>query len=109
MNYDINIIRIYKDYLSDLNSNRQDGGVSSSVNHFEKTIEDYRVDIDELKNEMHLHKMKLAAYSRKQKEFDYATYKSDDHAGLRSRYLEFRKKFETLKSGLSVFVTTMNP
>ena len=109
MNFDINVIRIYKDYLSDLSANDKLPGVASQVKQFEATLETFRADIDELKNEMHLLKMKLASYTRKQKEFDYPTYKSDDHAALRTGYIDFRKKFESLKSELSMFVTTMNP
>jgi len=109
MNFDINVIRIYKDYLRDLITNNNEPGVENSVKQFEDTLEVYRTEIDELKNEMHLLKMKLASYTRRQKEFDYSTYKADDHITLRSRYLDFRKKFESLKSELSVFVTTMSP
>ena len=109
MNLDINVIRIYKDYLHELSTNNQDDGLITKVQDFEKTLQSFRTDIDELRNEMHLLKMKLASQIRKQKPFDSASSKTDDHAGLKTRYNNFRKKFETLKSNLSVFVTTMHP
>jgi hypothetical protein len=109
MNFDINVIRIYKDYLQDLINNNQDATVSSKVQDFDQTLQTFRADIDELRNDMHLLKMKLASNIRRQKQMDYAGYKADDHPGLKARYTEFRKKFEKLKSNLSLFVTTMHP
>jgi len=109
MNFDINAIRIYKDYLKELSSNNQEDGLIKKVEDFEKTLQSFRNDIDDLRNEMHLLKMKLAGQIRKQKQSDAVAGKTDDHAGLKTRYLNFRKRFETLKSALSVFVTTMHP
>ena len=109
MNFDINVIRIYKDYLQELNTNTQENNLIKKVEDFEKTLQSLRNDIDELRNEMHLLKMKLAGQIRKQKQADVVTGKTDDHADLKTRYLKFRKRFETLKSDLSVFVTTMHP
>jgi predicted RNase H-like nuclease (RuvC/YqgF family) len=109
LNLDINLIRIYKDYLNELTAAVQDNSVGANVRAFEQTLENYRTEIDELKNDLHLLKMKLAAYTRKQKVFDHETYKADDHAGIKQRYTAFRKKFDTLKNELSVFVTAMHP
>jgi predicted RNase H-like nuclease (RuvC/YqgF family) len=109
MNFDINVIRIYKDYLKELSSDNQEDGLIKKVEDFEKALQSLRNDIDELRNEMHLLKMKLAGQIRKQKQSDVVGGKTDDHAGLKKRYTIFRKKFETLKSDLSVFVTTMHP
>lgn len=109
LNLDINLIRIYKDYLNDLASAGNDNSAGASVSKFEQGLENCRTEIDELKNDLHLLKMKLAGYTRKQKVFDNETYKADDHAGMKQRYTGFRKKFESLKNELSVFVTTMHP
>ena len=109
MNFDINVIRIYKDYLQELSTNAQEGNLIKKVEDFEKTLQSFRNDIDDLRNEMHLLKMKLAGQIRKQKQTDAVPGKTDDHTGLKTRYLDFRKRFETLKSDLSVFVTTMHP
>ena len=109
MNFDINVIRIYKDYLKELSTNNNEAGIIKKVEDFEKTLQSLRNDIDDLRNEMHLLKMKLAAQIRKQKQSDTVAGKADDHAGLKKRYNNFRNKFETLKSDLSVFVTTMHP
>ena len=109
MNFDINVIRIYKDYLKELSTNNKEAGLIKKVEDFEKTLQSLRNDIDDLRNEMHLLKMKLAAQIRKQKQSDTVAGKADDHAGLKKRYINFRNKFETLKSDLSVFVTTMHP
>ena len=109
MNFDINVIRIYKDYLKELSSNNQEDVLIKKVEDFEKSLQSLRSDIDDLRNEMHLLKMKLAGQIRKQKQSEAVAGSADDHAGLKTRYLDFRKKFEILKSKLSVFVTTMHP
>jgi len=109
MNFDINVIRIYKDYLQELIDKNEDPSIASKVQEFDNLLQAFRTDIDELRNDMHLLKMKLASNIRKHKQMDQAAYKADDHPGLKARYTDFRKKFEKLKSDLSVFVTTMNP
>jgi predicted RNase H-like nuclease (RuvC/YqgF family) len=109
MNFDINVIRIYKDYLEELSSNNEDDDLVTKVRDFDTVLHSFRNDIDELRNEMHLLKMKLAGQIRKQKRFEVTTSKADDHAGLKTRYNNFRKEFETLKTKLSIFVTTMHP
>jgi seryl-tRNA synthetase len=109
MNFDINVIRIYKDYLQELLTNNQDDILATKVRDFETTLQSYRTDIDDLRNEMHLLKMKLASQIRKQKQSDFSPAKTDDHAGVKTRYNKFRKKFESLKSDLSIFVTSVHP
>ena len=109
MNFDINVIRIYKDYLQELSADTREDNLIKKAGDFEKTLQSFPNDIDDLRNEMHLLKMKLAGQIRKQKQGEAVAGKTDDHAGLKTRYVNFRKRFETLKSDLSVFVTTMHP
>ena len=109
MNFDINVIRIYKDYLQELSVNNADDDLTKKVRDFETVLQSFRDEIDELRNDMHLLKMKLAGQIRKQKKSEDAAGKTDDHEELQKRYQHFRKRFESLKSSLSVFVTTMHP
>jgi hypothetical protein len=98
MNLDINILRIFDDYVQELQSKINEPDIKKGIGHFEKQFAILRSEIDELKHEMHLLKMKLAAYAREKKGLDIKTYKADNHVNLRKRYKVYRKNFEKLKN-----------
>ena len=64
-----------------------------------------RKEIDDLRNEMHLLKMKLASYAREKKPLDYKTYLTDNHTNIAERYREFRKNFNQAKKEFEEFET----
>ncbi|MDP4129372.1 MAG: hypothetical protein Q8918_13100 [Bacteroidota bacterium] len=103
MNYDINILRIFNDYLEALSSKKETSEVNTGIGYFEQKFPSVRKEIDDLRNEMHLLKMKLAAYSREKKPLDYKTYLADNHTALRKRYLKFRDDFEKIKKEFGSF------
>lgn len=103
MNLDINVLRIFNDYLQDLSPKKNLPEVKTGIDYFEDQFSILRKEIDDLRNEMHLVKMKLAAYSKQKKLLDYKTYQADNHTILKKRYLEFRAAFEKLKKSFGSF------
>ena len=103
MNFDINVLRIFEDYIKELSSRNEQPEVKTGIADFKKKFGDIRKEIDELRHEMHLHKMKLAYISRQGKKLDPENYKADDHDALKKQYINFRKKIEKLKSEFTDF------
>ncbi len=103
MNFDINVLRIFNDYLEELSTKKDESEVNTGIEHFAQQFPVLRKEIDDLRNEMHLLKMKLAAYSREKKPLDYKTYLADNHTALRKRYLTFRETFEKAKKEFGNF------
>jgi hypothetical protein len=84
MNFDINIIRIYNDYLQELRLKVHNPAPVLELDKYEKVLLTIREDIDELRNEMHLGKMKLANYVRKENVID--AEQTVEHSSLIKRY-----------------------
>jgi uncharacterized protein YpmS len=103
MNFDINVLRIFNDYLGELSARKEEGEVKLKIEYFEQVFPVLRKEIDDLRNEMHLLKMKLAAYSREKKSMDYKAYLSDNHMAVRDRYSAFRQNFDKIKNEFSSF------
>lgn len=103
LNSEINMLRIFDDYIKELSSSNKEAEVKTSIAQFKKQFEGFRKEIDELRHEMHMIKMKLASYSREKKNIDFKTYKSDNHSGLKKRYLAYRKLFEKNKKEFGRF------
>lgn len=102
MNLDINLLRIYNDYIPALQT--KDKELLTEVTRLEQLFAVVRNEIDVLKNDMHLLKMKLGTYVREKKVLDHRTYQSDNHISLKKRYQDFRKKFNKLKKELEDLV-----
>ena len=107
MNFDINIIRIYNDYLQELRLKVHNPADTSELDKYEKVLMTIRADIDELRNEMHLGKMKLANYVRKENVID--AEQTEEHSSLIKRYSEFRNKFAIVKSDLNDLAAKILP
>ena len=103
LNYDITVLRIFDDYLKELSSKQEISEVKTGISRFQEQFIDLRKEIDELRHEMHLLKMKLAAYSRGGKALDQDTYQADRHAALKKSYNSFRRKFTRAKAEFSEF------
>ena len=103
MNFDINVLRIFNDYLEELSSKKDETEVNTKIEYFEQKFPVLRKEIDELRNEMHLLKMKLASYARERRPLDYKTYLEDNHTHIRERYLQFRKNFDRAKNEFEDF------
>ena len=97
MNFDINVMRILEDYLAELAPKSHMPEVKAAIDRFENDFVSSRKEIDELRHEMHILKMKLAAHQRENTALTEEIYTADNHEALNTRYLAFRKGFEQVK------------
>lgn len=97
LNSDITVLRIFTDYLDELKNRKTDAETKSQVEGFKKRFAESRKEIDELRHQMHLLKMKLAADSREKKQVSTKNLQSDNHPAVKKRYQAFRKFFDLLK------------
>jgi hypothetical protein len=97
MNYYINIIRILEDYLAELSPKSNDTEIKTAIAKFKQQFIELRKEIDDLRHEMHMLKMALAAYAREGKTITLETYQNDNHEALAKRFLHFQSTFEKMK------------
>lgn len=69
LNHDINLLRIFDDYLLEAKTKSVEAGISEKIDAFKKSFAELRTEIDELRHSMHLVKMKLASEARQQEVF----------------------------------------
>ena len=103
LNSDITILRIFEDYVEELMLKKGEPQVQTGIDLFHQQFTSLRKENDELKHEMHLIKMKLAAYSKAAETIDNDTYRADNHEILKSRYDDFRKVFDKMKIAFGDF------
>ncbi len=103
MNADINVLRIFEDYMHELADKKQVREVITGIEYFREQFMDLRKEIDELRHEMHLEKMQLAAAAKKSKETDQKISFKETYAALKKRYLDFRKTFNSTKKEFEEF------
>ena len=104
MNSDIDLLRIYNDYLQELKALNNTIKLKNEIERFETAFSSLRNEIDTLRNEMHLLKMKLATFVREKKQLDYSDYKTDNHKLLKKKYISLSKKFGSIKADLKKLV-----
>ncbi len=103
MNFDITVLRIFDDSLQELLIIRNEPPVKEEIEHFEQLFTDIRKEIDSIKHEMHLVKMKLAAVSKENNPVGEKTPEIENHAAVKKTYFEFRKKFDAIKKDYKQF------
>jgi len=101
LNADVNILRIFDDYLAELRA-KNESGVKAGVEDFQKQFTAFRGEIDQLTHDMHIVKMDLAAQA---KEGGHKQENPADgiHGSLRKRYDDFRVQFDKVKSDFMQF------
>jgi hypothetical protein len=99
LNSDTAVLRIAEDHIAELLQSKTDPAAQLTIAGFKKQFAGFREEIDQLKHEMHLSKMNLAAQSKTD------TYKvsSEDHSELEERYHLFKGKFDAAKQALVEF------
>ena len=102
MNLDINVLRIFDDYLNELAAKKEEPEVKTGIENFQKQFAFLRTEIDELKHEMHIIKMNLAAAARD----GSADKDADKHSKLEQQYTSFRQTFSILKKEFGEFEAT---
>ena len=98
MNADITLLRVFDDYLEGLASGSEDLLLKNVTTGFKDEFLSLRKQMDDLKHEMHLQKMKLAASTREGKAIDKKLYQTDNHAALKKHYNSYRKAFGKMKT-----------
>ena len=96
LNFDINVLRIFGDYLTELRNRRMEAEVKSKADYFENTFQGLRTEIDELRHEMHIGKMKLGAYGRDGKPFDYKVFNAENQVQLKKRLSAYKAEFKKI-------------
>jgi uncharacterized coiled-coil DUF342 family protein len=103
MNADINVLRIFNDYLLELEAKKKVLEVMKGIDHFKKQFISLRKELDELSHEMHLIKMKLAAAARENKPLTKKNSSGNNHKVLKKSYNAFRKTFTKVKKEFGLF------
>jgi uncharacterized coiled-coil DUF342 family protein len=103
LNFDITVLRIFGDYLNELNGKRKEAEFKSRSDHYEKELQGLRAEIDEIRHEMQLSKMKLATYTRETTPFDYKIFNKENHSPLKKRFMEYKANFKKISKELEVF------
>jgi len=103
LNSDITVLRIFDDHLAQLSGIKTKGETRRILEDFSKGFSDARKEIDELKHEMHLVKMKLAANIRLPEAEQQNAASPNNHPAVDKRYRSFRKKFDNLKKDFLEF------
>ena len=103
MNYYINLLRILEDYLAELDPQTNSAGIKEDMDGFKTRFVKLRKEIDDLRHEMHILKMILAAYAREGKAITQETYKADNHEALEKRFVALQASFNTLKEDFAGF------
>jgi len=94
LNFDINVLRIFGDYLMEMRSKRKEAEVKTKSDYFEKEFTGLRTEIDELRHEMHIAKMKLGAVARDDKPFDFKQFNKETQAPLKKRLSAYKAGFK---------------
>jgi|SRR6185295_16637970 len=103
LNFDIIVLRIYGDYLTELRTKRKEAEVKTKSDYFEKQFLGLRTEIDEIRHEMQLGKMKLGAFGREAKPFDFKLYNKENHSPLIKRLSAYKTGFKKLKQEFGEF------
>lgn len=93
MNADISVLRILNDYLRWFKAQQNGKSVEKEIGTFEGQFQGLRKELDELRHEMHITKMKLAVLSKNE---DAPLQEVKDAIGYKANkehYKTFRKKF----------------
>ena len=103
LNFDINVLRIFGDYLTELRTRRKEADVKSKGDYFEKTFQSIRNEIDELRHELHIVKMKLGAFDRDGKPFDYKLFNTENQIPLKKRFSAYKTEFKKITAEFEEF------
>ncbi|HEY2647591.1 MAG TPA: hypothetical protein VGI38_00280 [Puia sp.] len=103
LNFDINVLRIFGDYLTELRTKRKEPEVRAKSDHFEKEFYALRTEIDDIRHEMQLVKMKLGAFSRETQPFDFKIFNKESHSPLRKRLLAYKNRFKKINKEFEEF------
>ena len=104
MNSDITILRILEDYLKEILLKKSESGIARNVKYFKNNFAQFRKENEDLRDKMHLKKMKLFALLKEKKVLDLKTYTSDNHQMILKLFKKYHKNFDKIKNEFSRFV-----
>lgn len=93
LNAAINVLRIFDDYLVELKSESIDKTTDDQINYYKNEFIELRKELDEIRHEMYLIKMKLAAIVKNNTQAVEEIKAEIKHANLKDRYKNFKGKF----------------
>lgn len=97
MNADITVLRILNDYMIDKSAKNKDADTVQRISYFKEAFSKLRKEMDELRHEMHLNKMKLASLVKDPGQSINTIENSINHTALKERYEAFRESFNNTK------------
>ncbi len=97
LNFDINVLRIFGDYLAELRRKCKEPEEKAKCDYFEKEFQVLRTEIDDIRHEMHIGKMKLGAFGRDGKAFEYKLFNSENQVPLKKRLSAYKNNFKKIK------------
>ena len=103
LNNDITVLRIFDDYLREIENKKIEPAIKSEVEKYKMHFTNLRKEIDELRHIMHLHKMQLAAESKEAAQIINEELKSEQHTESEKHYQVFRKLFNRIKEDFISF------
>lgn len=103
LNADIDVLRILNDYIADKSAKKNDADKMNRINYFKDEFLKLRKEMDELRHEMHLNKMKLASLAKESNPSIETIEDSINHQALKERYDAFRKSFSKIKKEYQAF------
>jgi hypothetical protein len=103
LNFDINVLRIFGDCLTELRTKRKEAEVKLKSENFEKQFTVLRAEIDEIRHEMQLGKMKLGAFARDAKPFDFKEFIQGNQNPIKKRLAAYKTSFKKLKQDFEEF------
>jgi hypothetical protein len=103
MNADINVLRIFDDYLADITLKNNTGDVLKRIKEYKAQFLSLRNNIDDLRHEMHMNKMHLAAMAKRPRSSVKNIARTIKHREVKNRYKLFRKTFDKTKREFQKF------
>jgi hypothetical protein len=97
LNFDTELIRIFESHLAELVSRNSGTEIRAQIEHFQNQFIRQKEVIDELKHELNIAEKQLAGFAKEMSAVGYENERLDNHAGLRDKFLIFRKIFSELK------------
>jgi chromosome segregation ATPase len=97
INSDITVLRILNDYMIDKSAKNKDADTVQRISYFKEAFSKLRKEMDELRHEMHLNKMKLASLVKDPGQSINTIEDSINHTALKERYEAFRGSFNNTK------------
>lgn len=97
MNEDINVLRILQDYINDGKTKTTDAATLDKLNTYLSIFVDTRKELDDIRHEMYLNKMRIAAMEKADNAQEGDVEKDIHHEEIKKRYEDFKAKFKEMK------------